>query len=291
MQLRTVALIFTIFLFATCKVSDREVYLPSYVYVAKPKFVTKSDNSQGYPSAAINDLWVFDNEIARGLHATGSKVPIQRTGKTKIRVTAAIKSDGNSEQRIIYPMYTSFSKEFELTELGTDTVEGTFSYLENAIIPFVEDFDGNGSRFEYNPALKQVGDTILKDKGIGALNPGNFAGKVVLNSVDPKGFLEVYSQVYTNWPIYTPFYFEMDYKGNIPIVVGLYATNSSGETKQFPMFITNPIENWNKLYLNLEPEINDRGAGIQYRLFLRFSKGSVANPEAWIDNLKIVYLD
>jgi hypothetical protein len=227
----------------------------------------------------------------RGLHFIGANVPIQKVGKTKIRFTTAIKSDGNLEQRVIYPMYTSFSKEVDLVQLETDTVEATFTYLSNTVFPFIEDFDGNGSRFEYNPALKQVGDTIIKDKGEGAFTPGNFAGRIELKSADPKGILEVYSQVYTSWPRFTPFYFEMDYKGNIPITVGLYATSSSGETKQFPMFITNPISQWNKIYINFEPEINKRGTGMQYRLFLRFSKGSVPNPEAWIDNLKIVYLD
>lgn len=288
---QAIIILSTFIFLSSCKPTDREVMLPSYVYVAKPKFVTPSDNSRGYPSAAINDIWVFDNELVRGLHAIGSKVPIQRRGKTNIRFTAAVKSDGNTEQRIIYPMYTSFSKAYDLVELETDTVEASFTYLDNAVFPFIEDFDGNGSRFEYNPALKQFGDTIIRDRGAGALNPGNFAGRVELKSTDERGVLELYSQVYTSWPLYTPFYFEMDYKGTIPITVGLYATNASGETKQFPMFITNPKESWNKLYLNLEPEINDRGAGIQYRLFIRFSKGSVANPEAWIDNLKIVYLD
>ncbi len=290
MRIRNIIFIGLLLLYG-CKVSDREVFLPSYVHVAKPIFKTPSDNSQGFPSAAINDVWVFENEIVRGLHFIGANVPIQKVGKTKIRFTAAVKSDGNLEQRVIYPMFNSFSKEVDLVQLETDTVEATFSYLSNTVFPFIEDFDGNGSRFEYNPALKQAGDTIFKDKGEGAFTPGNFAGRIELKSADPKGILEVYSQVYTSWPRFTPFYFEMDYKGNIPITVGLYATSSSGETKQFPMFITNPISNWNKLYLNFEPEINKRGSGMQYRLFLRFSKGSVANPEAWIDNLKIVYLD
>ncbi len=290
MQIRNIFFIGLLSLFG-CKVSDREVFLPAYVHVAKPIFKTPTDNSQGFPSAAINDLWVFDNEFVRGLHYIGSNVPIQKVGKTKIRFTAAVKSDGNLEKRVIYPMYTSFSKEIDLVQLETDTVEASFAYLSNTVFPFIEDFDGNGSRFEYNPSLKQVGDTIIKDKGIGAFVPGNFSGRIELKSAEKNGILEVYSQVYTSWPRFTPFYFEMDYKANIPITVGLYATNSSGETKQFPMFISNPISQWNKMYINFEPEINKRGTGMQYRLFLRFSKGTVANPEAWIDNLKIVYLD
>jgi hypothetical protein len=72
----------------------------------------------------------------------------------------------------------------------------------------------------------------------------------------------------------------------------MYATSNNGtEVSKFPVYVANPKSGWNKLYLDLESEINQRGAGVQYRIFLSFSKGTVANPEAWIDNLKVVYLD
>jgi|688.fasta_scaffold03758_2 hypothetical protein len=276
---------------SSCKLSEREVMVPAYIYINKPKFVTNSDNSQGFASAMINDLWLFDNEIIRGLYAVNAKVPVQREGITNIRLTNGVKGDGNGEQRIIYPMYTSYTQVDTLVPNKTDTVTATFTYLENAVFPFIEDYDGNGTRFEFNPTLKQIGDTVIRDNGPGAWLPGNNSGRIELKSAAQGAILEMYSQVYTKWPQFTPFFLEMDYKGNIPITVGLYATNPAGETSQFPMFITRPIENWNKLYLNMEAEINKRGAGIQYRLFFRFSKGSVANPEAWLDNIKIVYLD
>ncbi len=294
MDAKLLRLLFILLVLAACKKDERQAIVPAYIYIKEPLFVTSSDNSQGFPSAMINDIWLFDNEIVRGLYKTGSKVPIQRSGKTQIRMTNGVKVDGNSEQRVIYPMYTSFTKEFNLEPGKTDTMQATYTYLSNTIFPFIEDFDGNGSRFEYNPNGREQGDTIIRDKGPDAWLLGNNSGKMVFNSANSSSAIEVYSQVYNNWPRYTPFYLEMDYKGNIPIVVGLYATTTStGEVSKFPMFITNPTSTWNKLYLNFEPEINKRGPGpgIQYRLYIRCSRGTLPNPEAWIDNIKIVYLD
>jgi hypothetical protein len=189
-------------------------------------------------------------------------------------------------------MFNFFEKDIELTENKVDSVQPIFTYVENAIFPFVEDYDGNGLQFEYNPQFKLNGDTIIKDKSDKAWLPGKNSGRVQMGSgASSEYILEIYSKVYNNWPIYTDFYLEMDYKGNIPITVGLYATNAQFETSRVKMYITNPKEDWNKLYLDLQPEINSRGRNMQYRLFISFNRADVPNPEAWIDNIKIIYLD
>jgi hypothetical protein len=43
--------------------------------------------------------------------------------------------------------------------------------------------------------------------------------------------------------------------------------------------------------LDIESDINRAGAGMQYRIFISFAKGSEQNPMVWIDNLKVIYLD
>jgi hypothetical protein len=101
----------------------------------------------------------------------------------------------------------------------------------------------------------------------------------------------MYSKVFNNWPRFTPFYLELDYKCNIPIVIGMYATSSSGDVTKTPLYVLNPKEDWNKLYLDIESDINRAGAGMQYRIFISFAKGSEQNPMVWIDNLKVIYLD
>jgi hypothetical protein len=170
-------------------------------------------------------------------------------------------------------------------------VRPVFTYVENTVFPIIEDYDQSGLEFEYNNQYKQAGDTIIKDNSSGAWLPGNYSGRVELKSGVSGSFLEIYSKVFSDWPLFTAFFLELDYKCNIPIIIGLYATNKNLETTRVTMFIANPKTNWNKLYLDLQPEISSRGNNMQYRLFFTFSPEGIANPEAWIDNIKVVYLD
>jgi hypothetical protein len=276
-------------LFASCK--KMEVIVPSYIFLNSSILSTKSDNSQGDPSSRIEDYYVFQNGEVRGLFNINARVPIQATGKNKIRVSPAIKYNGMAEQRIIYPMFNHYELEFDLVQNKVDTIKPIFTYVDNAVFPLIEDYEGSGLAMEYNMATKQIGDTLVRDNGPGAISPGKFSGRVDLKSGVQNSFLEMYSKVFNNWPRFTPFYLELDYKCNIPIVIGMYATSSSGDVTKTPLYVLNPKEDWNKLYLDIESDINRAGAGMQYRIFISFAKGSEQNPMVWIDNLKVIYLD
>ncbi len=290
-MLNRLVIIFSLFLvvFASCK--KMEVIVPSYIYLSPSKLITKSDNSQGDASVRIEDYYVFQNGVVRGLFGVNARIPIQATGKNSIRVSPAIKYNGMAEQRIIYPMFNYYESTFDLVQNKVDTIKPLFTFVENAVFPLIEDYDGSGLSLEYNMSTKQIGDTLLKDNGSKALVPGRFSGRVELKSGVANSFLELYSKVFTNWPRFTPFYLELDYKSNIPIVIGMYATSQTGDVTKTALYVLNPKDNWNKLYLDMEADINRAGAGMQYRIFVSFSKGNETNPEAWIDNLKVVYLD
>jgi hypothetical protein len=272
--------------------AKKEVMVPSYVYLKAPGLNTKADNSQGMASALVEDLYVFSNGETRGVMSVGSTIPLQNTGKTTVKIGAGIKLNGMAEQKAIYPMFNYYEQVLDLSAEKVDTIKTVFTYVENAIFPMIEDYETNGFELQYNPQYKLTGDTLVRDNSAAAWKPGTYSGRVMLNSPNAGTFMELYSNVYNNWPRFTPFFLEMDYKGNIPIIIGLYATDNQGVTKQFPIYVAYPKSGWNKLYFNLASEINLRDPNTQYRVFLRFSKESnVSNPEAWIDNLKVVYLD
>ncbi|MDP1727518.1 MAG: hypothetical protein Q8M15_12095 [Bacteroidota bacterium] len=275
-----------------CK--TKEVMIPSYLYIKPAVFTTKADLSQGQASATINDIWVFENEVVRGNFALKTTIPIQREGQTTIRISPGIKHSGNSEQRVIYPMYTTFVKPVNLVPNQVDTLEPSFTYVENTVFPLKEDFESSGFAFEYNPQYKQTGDSIISDNGLDAWLPGKTSGKVVLNSGIDKTVLEIYSQVFKNLPRASPIYLEIDYKCNVPFVFGLYATDLTGNTSKIPVYVINEKSNWNKIYFNLDFEIASRPAGTSFRFFFQFRnslENPVPSPNIWLDNIKIVYLD
>lgn len=271
--------------------SKQAVEVPAYLYLDSPRLLAKADKSQGYPSGIVENYYLFSVGDFRGLYGLGARVPLQLSSPTQIRVTPAVRYNGMADQWVAYPFFADFDTTIAFKPEQVDTLRPTFRYLENTAFPLIEDYDGSGLTFEYNTQYKQVGDTLVRDNSAGAWKPGDYSGRVQLNSGVAGSFLELYSKVYSNWPMFTPIYLELDYKSNIPVVVGLYASNSNGDVSKFPMYVLNPKEDWNRLYLDMQPEINKRGAGMQYRVYLSFDRGEVSNPSAWIDNIKVVHLD
>jgi hypothetical protein len=289
-RLLTILSFIWVILFSACK--SKEVIVPSYLYAKPYTFTVKDDKSEGAASSDIKDYWIFENEIIRGSFGIPSDIPIQKSGKTPIRVSAGIRRSGQEEERMIYPLFNSYTTDVSLKVNQTDTIIPNFTYLENCVFKFMEDFDKNGVQFEYNPAFKQIGDTIIKEKSPSTWSQNSYSGKVVLNH--DNSLLEIYSEVFKTLPKFTPMFFEIDYKNNVPFTIGVYATETDGTVNQVPLIVLKEKDTWNKLYFDLESEISSRPAGTEYRIFLRFSNilaAPIANPEVYIDNLKLIYLD
>lgn len=266
--------------------------VPGYLHLKAPIFTTKADGTQGINSSDFKDYWVFESGIFKGSYAIPSEFPIQKEGKTVVRIGAGIKHSGQDEQRMIYPLVKNYIDTVYFKPNQTDTLSPKFTYQDNAVFKLLEDFDKNGLALEFNPSFKVEGDTLIKYNGDDAFVKGNNSGKIILKH--DSSILELYSPVLNNIPKFSPTYLELDYKNDLPFTVGMYATEIDGNVKQVPLIVLTPKDYWNKLYLDLESEIAYHPAGTQFRVFLRFSNNLTApiqNPKMLIDNLKLIYLD
>jgi hypothetical protein len=276
--------------FSACK--SKEVIVPSYLFAKPYTFTTNEDRSEGAATADVKDYWIFENEKILGSFGIPSDIPIQKSGKTPIRISAGIRRSGQEEERMIYPLYNSYITNVDLRVNQTDTIIPNFTYLDNCVFKFIEDFDKNGVQFEYNPSFKLAGDTIIREKGNKTWDKDSYSGKVVLKQ--DGSILEIYSEVFKSLPKFTPMFFEIDYKNNVPFTIGIYVTEIDGSVEQVPLIVLKEKDSWNKLYFDLESEISSRAAGTEFRIFLRFSNilsAPISNPEVYIDNLKLIHLD
>jgi len=278
-------------LLASCK--TEEVQVPAYLYINGFKFTTKPDNSQGAASISETDVWLFQDGITKGVFGLPALIPIQTSGKTNLTFSPGIKRSGQDFERLIYRMYTSPTETRDLIAGKIDTFTPQITYVDNAKFALIEDFDGNGFAFEYNPTYKSNGDTILRVSGPGAWDETKNSGKVII----PDTIVEIYSKVFKTLPRFTPLYFELDYKNNLPFMVGLYATEYDGSgnatVTQFPVVVINAKNKWSKFYIDLEQEITGKKYGTEFRLFLRFDRSPdfSLDPQIFIDNLKLLYLE
>ncbi|MFN4082876.1 MAG: hypothetical protein ACK4K9_04535 [Bacteroidia bacterium] len=285
-------LFFSIITFQSCKVFERGVEIPAYIYVKPVKLIVNPDLQQGVASIDSNDIWLFANGSFLGAFASPATVPVLKFGDVEITCNHGIKQSGQDEERMIYPMFKEFRTRVNLQKLKIDTISPVVSYVENAVFPLIEDFDMPGLSFEFNTQLKQNGDTIIRQSGSQAWNANGFSGRVILNN--DSSIFEIFSRVFNNFRRFTPTFLEMDYKNNIPFYMGIYISEPDGNVRQVPIFYFNPRANWNKIYINLENEIAAYQGNSAIRIFFRFSKiydRQVAEPNIWLDNIKLVYLD
>lgn len=284
--------VFLLLVATSCKLFDSGVTIPSYLYIKPTQLQVNADLSQGAAGLDTTDVWVFANGKLIGAFATPALIPVLKTGDVVITTNHGIKQNGQDEERMIYPMLKEFTVTVNLKAERIDTIQPIVTYLNNATFPLIEDFDRAGLNFEYNPQFKRDGDTLEKITGSQAWLPNQFSGRVTLKN--DSTILEIYSRVFNNFRKYTTTFLELDYRNNIPFVVGMYVTEPDGNVRQVPLFYFNEKAKWNKLYLNLENEIGAFMGNSAIRLFFRFSKNynpQVINPEIWLDNIKLIYLD
>jgi hypothetical protein len=89
-----------------------------------------------------------------------------------------------------------------------------------------------------------------------------------------------------------PAFMELDYRCNNPFTIYL-DVYSSGGLVQYPFFIVNPKETWNKLYINLTPAIAElpQNSKIRLRFYSLFQSSSTKKGWGEIDNVKVFYTD
>lgn len=279
-------------LISSCKLFDGEATVPAYIYIKPVDLQVAADLSQGQASIDTEDVWVFVNGKILGTFAPKSLIPVVNTGNVNISANAGIRLNGLFDSRLINPTLTDFRVNLNLKPEQIDTLTPVVTYLPNTKFSFIEDFDKSGLAFEYNPQFKTNGDTLFKQGGSGSWNEiSGLSGKVTL--ANDSSILEFYSNIFNDFPQYTPAMLELDYKNSVPFYAGIYLTKPNGEVSQIPLFFFNENSQWNRTYLSVTEYMNNVPAGTQLRVFFRFSKlyGSDPNPTIWLDNIKLLYLD
>jgi hypothetical protein len=84
-------------------------------------------------------------------------------------------------------------------------------------------------------------------------------------------------------------FLELHYKNNVPIVVGLYITLTDNTVEERSFLIVSPSEEWNKIYVNFTPIVNETTDARDYTVYLEASlPDGVEDAVIVLDNIKLV---
>ncbi len=267
--------------FASCKKND---LVPSYIHIDKIT-LNSTYETDGSNSSKITDAWVYIDGDLIGIYELPATFPILATGRHDIMVRAGVKLNGIAMSRGYYPFYEAYTGTVNLEAEHIDTVHPTVKYYANKI-QWKEDFEEGGFTL-----IKYTGsDTALtKTSDPAEVFEGSFSGVANLSS-DYKYLLTASTEDFAIPQNLSPVFLELNYKTNIPLVVGMIGELQSGDHDRVRALVINANTEWNKIYINLTATANYTVNVQSFKVFFEASlSDTVPSAKIYIDNVKLLY--
>ncbi|MCB0401515.1 MAG: hypothetical protein KDD41_05485 [Flavobacteriales bacterium] len=269
-------------LFFSCSKEKFEATVPAYISIDKIDFTTNYA-TEGSASSNIPDAWVYLDDDLVGVYELPATFPVLKTGNRELKIYGGIKDNGIAASRARYLLYDPYVLQLDLQPEGVYKIEPTITYNPDVKFTWLEDFENASLSFLYH----SFSDTVVF-KQTSDVKEGSVSGGIYLES--NMDFFEATSVAYTNLPQNgSVVYFEMDFKTNEPIWVGIY-----DDEDQYKKVKLNVKDDWTKIYINLTDLVNARTTSNEIKVFFGMASTTQApfvssNPTVYIDNLKLVH--
>ena len=290
-----VTVLFSTIFMSSCHPFKGNQEIPAYLHV-DTFLLTTNYPVEGAASHKITDVAVYIDNDYQGYYEMPATIPILERGEHKLTLYPGIKLNGNSSTRTINPFYMPYIiEDYVFTEKVVDTVTPSTQYLpiDESDINFkwMEDFERQ-TGFE---TVAYSDTTIIRTDRDDPENwtdkEGNshYSGYVWIE--DTLTFCITTPELYDLPDQGNSIFLELDYKCTGLFKVGLFAKIASEE--MIDLVYVNPSEKWNKIYINLGPNITDASSSNPeyFRVFISGATEKNTVAEYYFDNIKVVYRD
>lgn len=283
------------FLIVSCDKFEGEQTIPSYLRIDSIALKTVSP-AQGSASSRITDAWVYIDEQLIGAFELPATIPILSQGSRRLKIKPGIRLDGMVQLRANYPMYTDIDKTITLTPDSVTTLKGQlingkqtlFTYYSDKVqFVWAENFEDANLAFDTVKNSKT--DFLLTENPVETFE-GQHSGKITLTK--DQNLFEAWSSEAVSLPRNgSPVFLEINYRCTNSFTVGIIALGAT-DLIQSPILTLNPSKGWNKIYVNLTPNVSSTTIGLKFKIFI----GAMLDENSeegliWLDNLKLVYLN
>jgi hypothetical protein len=284
-------LIFIVFLNSGCYKFEGDQTIPAYIRI-DTVLINSYYPEEGSNSSNITDVWIYVNDNIEGIYELPAVIPVLANGTQKLDIRPGIKINGISSTRVPYPFYKPLLYEnFNFVpDSVTNLKNQVTTYFPDLTFAWMEDFESSSISLEESPAS----DTIIQ-KTEPKNNPeaylsenSRYSGVVYLTDERP-----IYSAAtYSSYPMPkqgSPVVLEIDYKTNNYLNTGLLIRETSGY-KKVPLVILNHSAEWNKIYINLGPNLSLHPQASEYRIYFEagLDHGKTSST-IYLDNLKVIH--
>lgn len=293
--LAVVSMMFSMIFMSSCNDFKGNQEIPAYLHVDTFLFTTNYP-VEGAATHKITDVVVYIDGSYQGYYEMPATIPILERGKHELSLYPGIKLNGNSSTRTMNPFYVPYIiEDYVFEEKVIDTVVPSTHYYRvgesNLHFAYMEDFERQISL--ETPAYSDTTITRTDRDAEDVWNDGygnsHYSGYVWL--CDTMEFC-IMTEPLKDLPNQgNSVFLELDYKCTDLFTVGLFVKIASEE--MIELVHVNPSEEWNKIYINLGPNITDAASDSPeyFRVYISGAADKSSESEYYFDNIKVVYRD
>jgi hypothetical protein len=291
--MKLIYLLPVILIIAACDKFEGEQTVPAYLSIDTIGFSTDNE-LQGTKSQHIKDAWVFVDDQIIGAFELPAIIPVLAEGTHKLEIMPGIILNGISDTRAPNPCWKPIIYDsFNFIPDSIVKTTGTATYYDNAVFVWMENFEDASLAIEQS----QNSDTgIVRTQPAGSPDAlleefSLFSGISYLDSNHP--YLQLVSEngndegfIFDRGDF---IFLELNYKNNIPVVVGVYITLMDNTVEERPFLVISPSEDWKKIYVNFTPIVNETVEALSYMVYIEAQlPDGTDEAVVLLDNIKLV---
>jgi hypothetical protein len=278
---------------AGCDKFEGTQTVPSYLRIDSIGFITDND-LQGTSNQNITDVWVYVEDDLIGGFEMPATIPVLVEGVHKLEIRPGILLNGISDTRAPNPcMQPVIYYDFNFIPDSITKASAISSYYSNVEFVWMENFedaslaihssqnsDTGMVRTQPAGAPEAFIDDFSRYSGISYLDHNRSYLQLVSDNGSGEGFAFDRGDF---------IFLELNYKNNIPLVIGVYILMMDNTVEERPYLIVNPTDVWNKIYVNFTPVVNETVNALTYRIYIEAQLSEdTANAVILLDNIKLV---
>lgn len=273
---------FIICCFFSCDIINPEEEIPAFIEI-------ESISTRGIPNSGsnIHDIkegWVFVDNVLIGAFIPGKPFPVIDQGTVEVIVEGGIHEDGISVATKIYPYMDRYITTVELVPGEVTKINPVFEYRDNIDFFLIDEFEG-ATFFTDDRDFDE--ETFLDFETVGAIE--GISGKIELTAENPVVNVATSQAFVLPVSSSSDTYLEINFKTEVPIAIGLVASDGFGSLTQLYGNGLNATPDWKKIYINLQEVIsNNPAVAYQVGFGAELPPGQ-AEGTITIDNIKLLH--
>ena len=284
-------LVFLSIAFGSCTKFEGDQTIPAYIQI-DTVFMQTEYADEGENSHEITDVWIYIDDQQIGVFELPAMFPVLAMGEHKLEIRAGIKVNGISSTRAPYPMYKPIV--YNTFDFFPDSIQVinnlNFKYYETVVFPWIEDFEQSSITIQ---------ETNQSDTAIKRTLPVNNPEAYLSSTSRHSGQINVTTEKpqYSGWTYFSydlpkqeaPVLLELDFKTDTYVTVGLMVHYPGGYEAK-PLIILNHSEEWNHIYINFTPTVNQYFNAIDFKVYFAASlETGMTKSNIYLDNIKLIY--